>query len=1054
MTFEEIMHKEGFVPNDEQRPVIESTVNTVVSAGAGAGKTAVLSWRFLRLVMECSIKPEQILTLTFTKKAASEMRQRIYRRLLEALDSLPSDTFESFSNATISTLDSFCAQIVRSDCISYGLPRDIAVLSDDDLEDLYQRLALRFLDDPENQKEKQVIASIFMPSRLMEDFFGLIAWNTSLAGDYNAERITKAFIEHVGEVYEDRMSRIGKLLDELGQQNLKGKFLEQYLGIRDCYERRSFTEKDYFRLNGVNDEQIKEIVELLKPLMGKKSGFVMLQNLARRDHTEVSFLQRSVEKFSSLLNEEKRRQGLLTFKDISGLAVLILRDNLQLRNVFKKKYRQIMVDEFQDNNMSQRDLVFLLAEKDDIGSAGRIPEIEELDGSKLFFVGDEKQSIYRFRGADVSVFRRLQNEVSRNGKTLELSTNYRSQEKLIGHFNQVFQKVLENNGRDFEARFSPIKAGRKPDNTSSRIIFGVYNRDEIEDEDLKDGVLEAEAIGDYCNRILNTDEFLVDGQRPEASDIAILFGTTTNQMNIEKALKKRGIEYQITETRSLMLEAVANDFYSLINCLLYPEDTRSYIALLKSPFCGLCERSIEAVLSGEDTVLEIDRVRYEAFCDFFGAIKETAFSLPISTLLEKMYIEGGYKAYLYQNVDRMSFVEHYEYLYCYAVQYDAEGRSLSDYARFLRDRLGGSGKLPEASVLHARQSGVQVMTVHKSKGLEFKVVIYAGIGNKGMNDNATYVFSYGGDLVASEDFGIQKLLEQDSKERDQAETRRLMYVAMTRAKDHLIVVGDYKTGSMSDVFSWYLNAIGGDLATFTCFMPGVEIEDLSRTQKFVRKTPGLLDYKPGKNEFMEFKTRTTKLGVTALEENERESDGLNRGVCLPVFEADDIIGQSELNDRFGTLCHEALELLMKKGNMDDLKCNLVESDKANSMLLEQAKAFARSFAGSAFYETYVRGKEIKSELRFFTCSMDLGDVALEGVIDLLVLGDRYNLVVDYKTDRFKNPQVHKRQIVTYVNVAQQLFGKPCFGVLYYLRDGSLGEFWDCEGETWEPDSEK
>ena len=80
--------------------------------------------------------------------------------------------------------------------------------------------------------------------------------------------------------------------------------------------------------------------------------------------------------------------------------------------------------------------------------------------------------------------------------------------------------MLENNGRDFEARFSPIKAGRKPDNTSSRIIFGVYNRDEIEDEDLKDGVLEAEAIGDYCNRILNTDEFLVDGQRPEASDQA------------------------------------------------------------------------------------------------------------------------------------------------------------------------------------------------------------------------------------------------------------------------------------------------------------------------------------------------------------------------------------------------------------------------------------------------------------------------------------------------------------------------------------------------------
>ena len=135
-------------------------------------------------------------------------------------------------------------------------------------------------------------------------------------------------------------------------------------------------------------------------------------------------------------------------------------------------------------------------------------------------------------------------------------------------------------------------------------------------------MLEAEAIGDYCNRILNTDEFLVDGKRPEASDIAIIFGTSSNQMNIEKALKKRGIEYQIAETRSLMLDAVASDFYSLINCLLYPEDMRSYIALLKSPFCGLSERSIEAVISGEGEVLEIDRDRYEAFCYFFAFIRK------------------------------------------------------------------------------------------------------------------------------------------------------------------------------------------------------------------------------------------------------------------------------------------------------------------------------------------------------------------------------------------------------------------------------------------------
>lgn len=1054
MTFEQIMKQENFTPNAEQRPVIESSVNTVVSAGAGAGKTAVLSWRFLRLVMECSIKPEEILTLTFTKKAASEMRERIYKRLLEARESLGPDTFESFSRANISTLDSFCAQIVRSDCVSYGLPRDIAIISDDDLEDFSQRLAMRFLDDPENGPETEMIASLFMPSDLMGRFFSLIARSTSLVGDYDAKRITERFLEHVRNRYEDRMEQIGKLLDELGNLNLKGKFVEQYVYIRQLYQQRAFAEGDYFRLTGVKDEEVKEIVHLLDPLMGKKSGLVMLQNLAETDGGEISLLQIGVQKYATMLNDEKKRQGMLTFRDMSDLAVRILRDNLKLRTVFKKKFRQIMVDEFQDNNMSQRDLVFLLAEKEDRGVPGRIPGIDDLDPSKLFFVGDEKQSIYRFRGADVSVFRSLQKDISENGKALELSTNYRSQSKLIDHFNSVFAKILANDGRPFDARFSPIRAGRTPDGTESRIIFGVYDRNLIEDDELKDGVLEAEAIGDYCNRILNTDEFLVDGRRPEANEVAILFGKASNQMNIEKALKKRGIDYQISEARSLMLEAVASDFYCLINCILYPEDTRSRIALLKSPFCGLCEKSIESVISGEGEVLEIDRERYTAFRTFFDSLEAEAFSMSISSLLERIYIEGGYKAYLFRNADSLSFEEHFDYLYSYAVRYDAEGRSLADYGRFLRNRLGSSSKLPEINVLHARKNGVQIMTVHKSKGLEFKVVIYANIGSASDNDKSAYVFNYDGDLVASEDLGIQKLLEEDSKEKEEAETRRLMYVAMTRAKDHLIVVGGYAQDRMTNVFSWYKDAIGADLFSHTCAMDGVEIEDLINTQRFSGNAAGQTPVIVPRTDFTEFRTRTTRIGVTGLEKDEAENDGPISGIPLPNFDVDAIIEQSNLNDRFGTLCHEALELLVKKGNMDELQCHLVESEKANAALLNRAKSFARSFLESSFFEEFVKGHKTQTEVRFYTGSKELGDVVVEGVIDLLVEGKDYNLVVDYKTDRFKAPQIHKRQIVTYVKIAEQLYKKNCYGVLYYLRDVSLGEFWDSEGNAWEPNSRK
>ena len=1054
MTFEQIMQKENFFPNEEQLPVIQSDVNTVVSAGAGAGKTAVLSWRFLRLVMECSVKPEEILTLTFTKKAASEMRERIYRRLLDARDSLPSDTFESFSRSTISTLDSFCAQIVRSDSITYGLPRDIAVISDDDLADLAQRIALQFLSDPENSKERDVIASLLMPSDLMDRFFLIIARETSLCGDYDAKRVTASFLSYIRTVYEDRMGKIGVLLDRLGSLSLKGRFSEQYDHIFDCYRKRQFGPDDYFKLNGVKDEEVKEIVGLLKPFMGKDSGLVLLQDLALGNQNDVSYLQNTLGKYSYRLNQEKKKHGTLTFRDMAELAVRILRDNLQVRNLFKRRFKQIMVDEFQDNNMLQRDLVFLLAEKESLeGTAGKIPTIDELEPSKLFFVGDEKQSIYKFRGADVSVFRRLQTEVSKNGKALILGTNYRSQSRLISHFNQVFESVLEDSGKDFEARFSPIKAGREADATQSRIIFAVYNREMIEEEELKDGVLEAEAIGDYCNRILYTDEFLVNGKRPQPSDIAILFGTASNQMNIEKALKRRGIEYQIAETRSLMLDAVASDFYSFINVLLYPEDTRSLAALLKSPFCGLCEESIENVLSGSD-VLDVDCTRYQAFTTFLESVRESAFRLTISQLLEKLFIEGGYKAYLMQDTDRLPFEEHYNYLFCYAVQYDREGRSLSDYSRFLRNNLGQSAKLPEANVLHATRNGVQIMSVHKSKGLEFKVVIYSGVGNKGANDRSSYVFNINGDLVANENREIQKILDLDRKEREEAELRRLMYVAFTRAKDHLIVIGGYKGNSMADVFSWYLTAINGNLGTLECTMEGVTMEDVGSTQRLSKRSSQAVFPLSWADKPVEFESRSSRIGVTSLEEQEREIDGQKSGIYLPILEVDSIIRQSSLNDKFGTLCHAALEMLLTTDSLDSLECKLTESERDNAKLLRQAKDFAHRFVESRFYKDHVDGRRYESELRFYTCMGESGDMALEGVMDLIVFGEKYNLVVDYKTDRTKDPQIHKKQITTYVRVAEQLFGKKCYGVLYYLRDGSLGEFWDSEGNIWETDSKK
>ena len=1051
MTFEQIMQSEGFTPNAEQKPVIKAVSNTVVSAGAGAGKTAVLSWRFLRLVMEEHVRPDQILTLTFTKKAANEMRQRIYQRLLKAKDSLEKDSLDSFRNANISTLDSFCSQIVRSDSITYGFSRDWTNLSEEDLELLTERLATSFLKDPANKEEAELLSSLDMPPSVLERFFKKSASLVSVCGDYDADRISLAFLSSIKEIYSRKREELGRLLDRLSECNLKGAFLAKYDNIRKCFDEESFGPDDYFGLQGVKDEEIKDIVNNeIKPILGKDSGFYILQNLAKGG-MDTPVLQRAVEKFATLLNNEKRRMGAMTFKDVSELSVIALRDNIQLRNIYKNRYRYIMIDEFQDNNSVQRDLLFLLAEKTSIeGEKGRIPRLEELQEDKLFFVGDEKQSIYSFRGADVSVFRRLQDEIGRNGNSLSLGTNYRSNKKLIGHFNDVFSKILCDSERDFEARYTPIECGRKDDNTKSKIIFSVYNKNDIDDDEMDSGILEAEAIGNYCKRILESDEFLVDGKRPKAEDIAILFRSSTNQMNIEKALKRRNIAFQIAETRSLMLDAVSSDFYSLLNILLYPDDTRSYAAVLKSPFCGLCEQSIHNVMVSDTDVLPVDAKRYELFKVFLEDLRKNAFRMTIAQTLQFIYINGGYSAYLKSNDDRKTFQEHYEYLFSYAVDFDKSSKTLNDYVKFIRDNLGKASKLIETSVLHRTTSGVQIMTVHKSKGLEFKVVIFAGIGGKVQSDKADFVFEYDGNLVATENKILQKILDEDKKERDKAELRRIMYVAMTRARDHLILIGSYSQKddkySMTEVMQWYSDAIGMDFSTGRCRNSDVIVEDVSDTERIM----GIQDFAAPQvvipSDFIEFTTKENHIAVTALEQFGRKPYEVSSAVKeLKASEADNLIIRYNLQDKFGTLCHEVLESIMKTGKADDIPCTLCENTSDNERLLRTARYFAEGFLSSSFYKEHVAGKKTEQELRFYTTDEKLGDVAVEGVIDLLVFGDKENLVVDYKTDAIKDPDLHKTQVLSYIKVAEDIFKKPCLGVLFYLRDSSTGPVWDKAG---------
>lgn len=1035
--------------NAEQSAAIMSDVNTVVCAGAGSGKTTVLSLRFLRLLFEGKAKADEILTLTFTRKAALEMSERI-KSLVNSCSEISQENRELLSLASISTLDSFNSSIVRLDAARYGLARDFSVEDSLARDDKVRRLAAAFMADSANRKECLALSRIFSPVSLISSFFSLIDANVVMCGDYDADDITSWLHSDIRKIYDKLKDRALSLLSFIEREG-KEKNRDAASKLIECVSCDKAPDESV-KFNKTGEKVAGDAVdEWRNELAGRYEG---LRSYLFSDGEDI--LQSALGKFAAMLIEEKRRTSSLSFDDISYLAVDILKNNGNVRNYFKNRYKYIMIDEFQDNNSLQRDLLFLLSEKKELCTLQRIPSADELEREKLFFVGDEKQSIYRFRGADVSVFRSLQDEITlHGGASLKLSKNYRSTPVLISHFNSIFEKVFSSSDEDYKARFEETLPGRDIDSSSSVVLL-TADRDSLDASERSANETEAEAVASLIYRMLNTDDFLIDGHRPCESDIALLFAKSSYQVAYELALKRRGIKYQVGLSKSLMQQAVSSDFYSLLQYALYEDDRIALASLLRSPFARVSDSGAAMILCGRSGELDdADRENYEAFQSFIGNVRERLFTLSLPLLVSYVYYEGGYYAYLQIDDNHKSFEEHYEYLVSYAVSYENAGLCLTDYLAFLRSNLGSRERLDEVSVLHEKREGVQIMTVHSAKGLEFPIVIAASAALRDRPVEGRCVFSYKGRLVATQNRELAKILEEDARERAEAESRRLLYVALTRAERHLVVSGTYKRnrdGSLSSLngsfFNSYLEAAGFDAESGSCSLAGMSVLDTaelasSQCNGVMNDHSPLVQLEEASLSYAE-KTFVSRPLTIKPSENADECEN-EESVMLEAFPSDSLYSDEETSV-FGTAIHSYLEYTLKGM---DTQSVFNQEFFSSSRIRNDLVSMADNFLSSEFCRKIME-YEYECEYRFFSYSSD-HDAVWEGVMDLVVdMGDKV-LIVDYKSDRFKSKNKHKAQIMTYIECAEKLFHKPCYGTLFYLREKSNSVIWDRNGNAVELD---
>jgi ATP-dependent helicase/nuclease subunit A len=893
--------------NDEQRKAVLCEHNAVVAAGAGSGKTTVLASRFAYLVVEKAYQVTEILTLTFTKKAATEMYQRIYTTLSQIADTESGVLQEraqrakdDFVHAPIYTLDAYSASLVKQAATRYGIPPNFTV-DQQRCRELVVEEALPFLIA---HRRHPVIEALYyqkQPIPIARDFFAEPVLQYSHIDDPpDFMKMVQRQIHSICTEWEKStqelitaLQRIEALLAEQppadafrlalnsqltpftrgdmrfpGAQDIRGYFYS-LLALKDC-ERIPGAQghpvraqvavcleflSAFHTLNLRAGKRTDPAKDLVKEIREETLDFSSLGVFCMQGGLILSFMA-LLQEFQTLVLTKKRREGVLTFADVARLARRILQDHPDIRDHEKASFKAIMIDEFQDNNELQKELLFLLAERLERQDRS-IPQAADLCPGKLFLVGDEKQSIYRFRGADVSVFQRLQHELQ--GVSLSLRKNYRSAPSLIGGFNalfggssfdhqgiqalgvfaSVFIQTHEGELPGYEAAYTPVCTGQGTEGThlehqEPRITIAILPKIRTEDEETpqtdEDGSVQGPSVPDeFLDPHENEACFVAEQiqcllKRYRPDDIVLLFRAHTHQKCYEKQLHMRNIPYVSGGMGGFFTDGPVNDLMAVLRLTAYPRDTEAYGVLLHSPWVALSMGGVIECLAAKeepfaDALLprlsDEDQVQFLQGQGLYQRIRTKATRMSCAELLSELWYTEGYRYETEWHPQTEMYRVLYDYLFNLAVQADARGLGLAGFTDRIRALQDGEERLDDQDldIPLERSGAVRLMTIHKSKGLEFPVVFICGCGNKGRaTSNSEGVYwsrewgisfnpplprEWAGDMGAEKTVKRNFFYERAACEEQQkrtAELRRLLYVAMTRAEQEVYLVGSLSLG--------------------------------------------------------------------------------------------------------------------------------------------------------------------------------------------------------------------------------------------------------------------
>jgi len=730
-----------------------------LSAGAGSGKTTVLIQRIVHLLTAGVAEPQEIVAITFTEKAAAELKGRLAAALRQQGREHPperaiwQERVNALERAYLGTIHSFCGALLREHPLEADVDPYFAVLDEVDGEALRRKVRGAWLEEAlERARQGQ----------------GPLATLLQYVDLSTAETMIETL-----------------LADPLREE-----------GVRKYYEAMAG--------DGPRSPDHGEAIPSPSPFSFPPEE--------PRHRAAREALWQAVAEVRQRFEQAKRERGRLSFDDLVRRARDLLRHCPTVRARYQRQFRYVHVDEFQDVDRWQAELIGLLC-----GFEGS--EVER--PPRLFIVGDRQQSIYRFRGAEVDQFRRMEEAIlCRGGVSLQLTRCFRSHWQLLDFFNQTFAALLvppEGLPEESSIRYTAMQAVRPSPGEAPAVEF-LFRP--LSAPALQARTEEAQALARRLREMRDQGEPIfdpVEGHRPvEWRDMALLFRAMTDVKIYEQALREQGIPCYTLAGSGFFDRPEIGDMVQVLRLLVHPHDRLARAAVLRSPWVGCADSTLYWIAAEEAwEELEAPRLRkhlsdeegarLDHFSRWFGLLRARRDRVPLSELLQELWEATGYRVAIMAWPDgRQAWANLHKLLDLARRSEVAGGLTVADFLAHLQQRMEYTPREAEAALeLEAGQT-VKLLSIHRAKGLEWPVVAVPdldrplnlptesfladpaeGVGMKLLNERLQ--------LEAGPDYGrVQAALIR----REIAESQRVFYVACTRARDRLLLSARYDPATL------------------------------------------------------------------------------------------------------------------------------------------------------------------------------------------------------------------------------------------------------------------